>query len=189
MYFVQIRYRAHRRFRWLTWQCITWVEALNHSALSHYIRWWVCYLSAVITIGFMTFHYKACNLNFLFLFLTDVTLRLQFEPSFWVQFKFPQAVDIITQIWAFPGDVCAPPTLLLSFIMPHLLFKEGFHTWPWLASITLTFPVHDWTPQTENAFWLPPGCESLAGLFNYLNLIYTHKRYKKGMAAANACKQ
>lgn len=73
---------AHKRYSWLTWQCITSARALNHSTLSHYSRPWVLCLSAVITIGFMTLHYKAYNPNFLPFALfgkTDVTLQVQFE--------------------------------------------------------------------------------------------------------------
>lgn len=76
-----------------------------------------------------------------------------------------------------------------SFISQLLLFKQAFHTWPWLTSIKLTFRVRDWTSQKGNAFWLLPGCESPASFFNYLNLIYTHKHYKKKRYGGSKCMQ
>lgn len=79
-----------------------------------------------------------------------------------------------------------PPS---SFIWPLLLFKQSFHTWPWLASIILTFRVRHRTPQKGNAFWLLPGCESPVSVFNYLKLIYTHKHYKKKRYGGSKCMQ
>lgn len=87
-----------------------------------------------------------------------------FPVIFYASAQISADIHILQDTWGFP-----------SFIVPHLLFERCFHTWPRLASIMLTFPVHHWTRQKENAFWLLTGCEWLAGFFNYLDLIYTHK--------------